>query len=94
MVRFFVTDTSLPCSTGPPRRSLRGTFGVRIMRLLLRLDQLDESFTHDLTRRLLHVFESNIVKLIDLFLVAYRQLLGSDNGYRGIIFELWAMTLS
>ena len=64
---------------GPPRRSLCIALGIGIMRLLLRLDQLDKGFAHDLAGTLLHVLEADIVELFYFFLVADGQELSLSN---------------
>lgn len=70
MVRFSVSDMVVAGRFGPPRWSLCVTLGVRVVSLLLGLNQLDKGFSHDLAGRLLHVLEPDIVELLHLLFVA------------------------
>jgi hypothetical protein len=94
MIRLFVPDTVFSSGVWPPWWSLGSTLGVWKMGLLLWLNKFDKSLTHDFATRLLHVLKANIVKLVDLSLVSYRQLLSLDDWNRGVVIVLGSMTLS
>ena len=87
VVWLLVADSLFTCSIRPPWRSLLVSFRVWMMGLLLGLDQLDKSFSHDLARGLLHVFESNEVEFFYFGFVSYHQLLGFLNWdwHRGVV---------
>ena len=55
---------------GPPWWGFLRTFGVRVVRLLPRLDELDESLSHDFTSSLLHVLETKMIQFGDLVRIA------------------------
>lgn len=69
-------DRVLSFCVGPPRRSLDIAFGVRVVGLLLRLDELNKGLSHYLTRGLLHILKADEVESFDLGFVPDDQLLG------------------
>jgi hypothetical protein len=93
MVWLFVPYVIFPGCLWPPRWSLGSTLGIRIMGLLLRLNELHEGFTHDLAARLLHVLEADGVKFVDFRVIPDCQLLGLDDWYWSIIFILGPLAL-
>lgn len=87
------SDIFLAYGGRPPWRSFTISFRVRMMGLLFGLHQLHERLPHHFARRLLHVFESTGIKLLDLGLVSDHQLLCllRWNRNRGVIVGMFSI---
>ena len=69
MIRLLVPDRAVTFRIRPPWRCSDIAFGIGVMRLLLGLDKLDESLTHYLASRLLHLLEADKVEAFDPSLI-------------------------
>ena len=69
MVWLLMPDRTLAFCIRPPWRGLGVAIDVGVMRLLLRLDELDKSLADDLTAGLLQLLETGKVESFDLNLI-------------------------
>jgi hypothetical protein len=69
MVWLLMPDRTLAFRIRPPWRGVGIAIGVGVMRLLLRLDELDKSLADDLTAGLLQLLETGKVESFDLSLI-------------------------